>query len=222
MADKKRDTRKRSGKAMPPPEDPADVNVKPGTPAAENLTLQAPVSEPTQQALLEDAGAEVAHDITAEVRDDMVLMSFVKATLLKERNTDNRYVCLHLSALIGDKAAEQFSDKISSRYEMMSDDDGIPELTISDCPVQMLDIFRADDLKEMIHEPVMLQRVRLEVKESKGSGEAVTGIRLSFVAPIKLRDEILTWAARNFGTLAFVRMGDSQGRLKAAKAERVA
>lgn len=209
---KKRDPRKRTGKAMPPPEDPKDVNVKPGTPASETLTLQSE-GEPTQQSLLEDAGAEVAPDITAEVKDDMVLMSFVKATLNKERNTDFRFVCLHLSAIIGDNAAEKFSDKISGRYAKMTDDGGITELSVDDCPTQFMEIFRAEDMKEMLREPVALHRVRLEVKETKGSGEAVKGIRLSFVAPIKLHDKVLNWAARSFQTLVFVRIGDQTGKL---------
>lgn len=213
MAEKKKDTRKKSGRAMPPPEDPKDVNAKPGTPAAENLTLQSE-DAPTQKSLLEDAGADVAPvDITAEVKDDMVLMSFVKTTLLKERNTDNRYVCLHLSAVIGDNAAEKFSPSIQSRYQIMSEDAGIPELGVSDCPLQFLEIFRAEDMKEILREPVGLARVRLEVKESKGAGEAVKGIRLSFVAPLKLQDKILHWAARNFGTLVFVRIGDQSAKL---------
>ena len=221
MADKKRDTRKRSGKAMPPPEDPADVNVKPGTPAAENLTLQAPAGEPTQQALLEDAGAEVAENLTAQVKDDMVLMNFVKTSLLKERGTDQRYVCLNLSAIISDEAAELFSDKISSRYEMMSDE-GIEELRANDIPPQLLHITRAGDGKELLHIVVQPKRVKLEWKQIKGSGEEIRGIRLSFIAPVKLSAEVLEMAAHNFSTLCFVKMVDSQGRLKAAKAERVA
>src|ERR1700685_3858009 len=116
MADRKKDTRKKTGKAMPPPEDPNDVSVKAGTPAAETLTLQSE-SQATQQTLLEDAGVEVPPDVTAEVKDDMVLMSFVKTTLIKERNTDHRFVCLHLSAIIGDNAAEKFSERIQSRYQ---------------------------------------------------------------------------------------------------------
>jgi hypothetical protein len=212
MAERKKDTRKKTGKAMPPPEDAKDVNVKPGSPAAENLTLQSE-GEPTQQTLLEDAGADVAPDITAEVKDDMVLMSFVKTTLHKERNTDFRFVCLHLSAIIGDNAADRFTDKVSGRYRKMTDDAGITELSVDDCPTQFLEIFRAEDGKEMLREPVILNRVRLEVKEVTGSGEAVKGIRLSFVAPIKLHDKVLNWAARSFGTLVFVRMGDQSGKL---------
>lgn len=212
MAEKRKETPRKSGRRMPPPEDPKGVNVKPGSPAAETLTLQSE-GEPTQQSLIDDAGAEVAPDVTAEVRDDMVLMSFVKTTLLKERNTDHRYICLHLSAIIGDNAAEKFSERIQARYEIMSNDEGIPELGVSDCPLQFLEIYRAEDMKEVLREPVGLARVRLEVKETKGSGEAVKGIRLSFVAPLKLQDKILHWAARNFGTLVFVKMGDQAGKL---------
>lgn len=227
MADKKR---KGKGRAMPPPENPGELttaeqeeaNVRAGTPAAETLSLQACDSAPEQQELIEDAEVEVEESVTAQVKGDMVAMQFVKASLVKERNTDQRYVCLHLSAIVGDEAAELFSDKISTRYEMMSYDDGITELSAEDVPVQMLDIYRAEDGKQMLHEVVQPERVRLEVKEFKGSGEAVTGIRLSFVAPIKLRDEVLNWAASHFGTLCFVKMGDSQGRLKATRAERVA
>jgi len=217
MAEKKKDTRKKSGRAMPPPEDPKDVNVAPGSPAAENLRLQQSEDVPSQQDLIEDAGAEVAPaDITAEVKDDMVLMSFVKTTLLKERNTDNRFICLHLAALIGDVAATKFSPSILSRYRIMADDDGIPELGVSDAPLQFLEIFRAEDMKEQLREAVGLARVRLEVKETKGSGEAVKGIRLSFVAPLKLNDKTLHWAARQFGTLVFVRIGDHQAKAQLA------
>lgn len=211
MAEKTKDTRKKSGRRMPPPEDPKDVNVKAGSPAADTLTLQSE-GEQTQQSLLEDAGVDVAPDIHAEVKEDMVLMSFVKTTLIKERNTDNRFICLHLSAVIGDDAAEKFSPSILSRYQIMADDDGIPELGVSDAPLQFLEIFRAEDMKEQIREAVGLARVRLEVKESKGSGEAVKGIRLSFVAPLKLNDKTLHWAARQFGTLVFVRIGDHQAK----------
>jgi hypothetical protein len=221
MADKKKDTRKRSGRAMPPPEDPKDVNVKAGSPAAENLTLQSE-GESTQQTLLEDAGAEVAESLTAQVKNDMVLMNFVKTSLLKERGTDQRYVCLNLSAIISDEAAELFSDKISSRYEMMSDDEGIEELGANDIPPQLLHITRAGDDKELLHLVVQPQRVKLEWKQIKGSGEEIRGIRLSFIAPVKLSAEVLEMAAHNFSTLVFVKMVDSQGRLKASKAERVA
>lgn len=220
---KKRDPRKRTGKAMPPPEDPKDVNVKPGTPASETLTLQTQApAEPTQQQLIEDAGVEVEQNLTAQVKDDMVLMNFVKTSLLKERGTDQRYVCLNLSAIISDEAAELFSDKISSRYEMMSDDEGIEELGANDIPPQLLHISRAGDDKELLHLVVQPQRVKLEWKQIKGSGEEIRGIRLSFIAPVKLSAEVLEMAAHNFSTLVFVKMADSQGRLKTSKAERVA
>jgi hypothetical protein len=153
----------------------------------------------------------------ARIEKDMVLMSFVKAVLTRDKKTSERFVCLNFSALLSPEAANLFCEAISTRYCMMLKDDGIPDLHISDCPLQMLDIADAEVGGNVLHEPVTPTKVALATIEQKGTGETVTGIRLSFTAPIKQRRDVLNWAAENHGELVWVKMTDIQAKLSAAK-----
>jgi hypothetical protein len=169
----------------------------------------------TQQPLLEsEEEVEEETPSVAQVEKGMVLMNFVKTVLTRDKKTNERFVCLNFSALLSPEGAALFCDAINSRYELMIEDDGIPDLHISDCPLQMLDIADADEGKNVLHEPVTPTKVALAIIEQKGSGEASTGIRLSFTAPIKQRRDVLNWAAENHGVLVWVKMAEVQARLK--------
>jgi hypothetical protein len=186
--------------------DPDDPNVKADSIASETLT---------QQPLLESAEeAEEETPSVAAVEKGMVLMNFVKTVLTRDKKTNERFVCLNFSALLSPEGAALFCEAINTRYELMIDDDGIPDLHISDCPLQMLDIADAEEGKNVLHEPVTPTKVALAVIEQTGSGESSTGIRLSFTAPIKQRRDVLNWAAEAHGSLVWVKMADQQSKLK--------
>lgn len=161
-----------------------------------------------------DEESEEEEIAVAKVEKGMVLMNFVKAIPTRDKRNNDRFVSLHFSAILSPEGAGLFSDKVSARFELMMDDKGLTDLHVHDLPIQMLDLARAEDGKNVLHEPVEPSKVGLAVIESKGSGETVKGIRLSFVAPIKQRDEVLLWAGAHHGELVWVKMGDSQRKLK--------
>ncbi len=190
--------------------DPDDPNVKADSIASETLSEQ-PLLDGVE--VVEETDEEDMPSVAA-VEKGMVLMNFVKTVLTRDKKTNDRFVCLNFSALLSPEGAALFCDSISSRYNLMIDDDGIPDLHISDCPLQMLDVADADVGGNVLHEAVTPTKVALATIEQKGSGEAVTGIRLSFTAPIPQRRDVLNWAAENHGVLVWVKMADQQSRLK--------
>jgi hypothetical protein len=180
-------------------------------PAGNDLTLTSPGTETEEE---EEEAEEVA---VARVEKGMVLMNFVKAIPTRDKKTNERFVSLHISAILSPEGAELFSEPITRRYNLMIEDEGLTDQHFRNIPQQMLDIARPEDGKNVLHEPVQPTKVGLATIEQKGSGEAVKGIRLSFVAPIKQTDAVLLWAGAHHGELVWIKMQDSQSKMKMAK-----
>jgi hypothetical protein len=185
--------------------DPEDPNVKAGTIAAESATQQ-PLLESEEEAEEEESGI-------AEVKDDRVLMTFVKVALVRDRKTGDRTVNLYLSAGLSAESAALFSDAVRTRFEMMTNDSGLTDIGVDDLDMQVLEMWPTDSAQRVIKESVQPSKVHLAVVETKGSGQSVRIIRLSLVLPIRQRDPIVLWASQSHGDLFWVALRDQQARL---------
>jgi hypothetical protein len=147
-----------------------------------------------------------------EVQNGMVLMQFVHVKPSKDRS-GKKFIGLELSVGLTDESAALFGKAIEDRYEILRDDAGVKDLSITDMGAHTIDVAIAADMKPVIHATILPERVGLSAVQEKGSGEERTVIRLSFVAPVPQTDPIALWGCNNHGELVWISMGALQGKL---------
>lgn len=146
----------------------------------------------------------------SQIRNGFMSVNFVKPHL--DVDKDNRTAALEFSLELTDEHRSLLPKKVVEEWDHIKQGNN-ELLDVVGVGAQHAEISLSPDEEVDLEENVPIERIRLQVIEAKGTGDAKDIIRLSFRLVCDLTQNVERFACRNFGKTVWLKLQACQGEL---------
>jgi hypothetical protein len=197
---------KRTGRAMPPPEDAKDVNEE--VPAGKDAAAG------KEQAEL----LEVQEAPKPAVVDDRFLVSYKKPVFSLAPKSGDKLLALQMMVMLTPEHKKRglFPASVKHGWEFI-ERPRCKSVSLIDLPLQAVKLFVQSDDKDgdnVLHLPAAkIINATLSVITKKGEGEALKVIRFLFRVQVPFNRDVAKFAESNYGNAFWMNMAKAQGEM---------
>ncbi len=152
-----------------------------------------------------------AAEMPSQIRNGFMAVNYVKPHF--DVDKDKRTAALEFSLELTEGHRSVLPNKLLKEWDYISKGT-CKLLDVIGVGAQHFDLRLAPDDKESdLEDNVLIEKIRLQVIENKGTGDAKDIIRLSFRLVCDLTQNVERFACRNFGKTVWLKMQACQGEL---------